>query len=173
MNKVIVLKEKYFGREDRFPGKIEVRIGRDPEENDLVLGNIMISGKHARIALDGGISYLEDLESRNGTYLDGDSVRERQIIYPGSIINLAGVYETVFDLEEVSEEESESDRGVRSKEGYSRLRKMLWMFEIKVKKKGDENREDESRNRRSGRRYTRLNKLLKYVGLMGEENIFK
>jgi hypothetical protein len=40
-------------------------------ENDIVLGDPYVSGRHARLTWDGSAWWVEDLGSSNGTLLDG------------------------------------------------------------------------------------------------------
>ncbi len=46
------------------------RLGAEPD-NDIVLEGAFISGHHARIRWDGVAWWVEDLESRNGTFIAG------------------------------------------------------------------------------------------------------
>jgi hypothetical protein len=48
----------------------QATIGAD-KANDLVFGDQYLSGQHARLRWDGAGWWVEDLESRNGTYVDG------------------------------------------------------------------------------------------------------
>src|SRR5262245_48248699 len=60
-------------------------IGRT-EENDLaLLGDPSISARHARIVIDHGQYWLEDLGSTNGTYLGEGRVQGRVLIGPGTV----------------------------------------------------------------------------------------
>ena len=60
-------------------------IGRT-EENDLaLLGDPSISARHARIVIDQGQYWLEDLGSTNGTYLGEGKVQGRVLIGPGTV----------------------------------------------------------------------------------------
>ena len=52
-----------------------VQIGRRPQ-NDLVLADEKCSGRHAEVVFEDGGWVLRDLESRNGTLLDGKRVTE-------------------------------------------------------------------------------------------------
>ena len=56
-------------------GKELVRIGR-AKENDLFLDNIQISRVHAEIRWDGQQYVISDLNSTNGTYVNGERVRQ-------------------------------------------------------------------------------------------------
>ena len=50
-----------------------------------------LSKEHAHIFKEGGIYYLEDLHSANGTYLNGEPVGEPVILYPKDIVSLVDV----------------------------------------------------------------------------------
>jgi predicted component of type VI protein secretion system len=50
-------------------------IGRHPE-NDIVIQNLAVSGHHARIDRRDGHIQLTDLNSKNGTFLNGKSIRQ-------------------------------------------------------------------------------------------------
>lgn len=60
----------------------EVVIGRD-EGCALALSDIAVSRRHARILLDGGGFFIEDLGSNNGTFLNGDRVEGRRGLVAG------------------------------------------------------------------------------------------
>ena len=65
-----------------------VTIGRD-EDNDLCLGmDGTVSTRHARIVCERGHYWLEDLDSRNGTYLGDQRLRERTLIGPGTLFRV-------------------------------------------------------------------------------------
>ncbi len=49
-----------------------VRIGRDPDANDIILPFPTISARHARIEYRQGAYFLRDLGSLNGTRLNGE-----------------------------------------------------------------------------------------------------
>ena len=48
-------------------------IGRSPK-NEIVLNDPYISGIHARIWEAGGVYFMEDLGSKNGSYLNGERI---------------------------------------------------------------------------------------------------
>ena len=53
--------------------KPENTLGADPE-NDLVLNDNLVSGRHARLRWDGAGWWLEDLGSKNGTLVNGERI---------------------------------------------------------------------------------------------------
>lgn len=63
-------------------------IGRDPD-NDLVLDDRRISRRHAEIRLRLGRFTLYDLDSTNGTYVNGRRVAE-VVLQPGDRIQIGG-----------------------------------------------------------------------------------
>jgi ABC-type multidrug transport system ATPase subunit/pSer/pThr/pTyr-binding forkhead associated (FHA) protein/ABC-type multidrug transport system permease subunit len=65
-----------------------VTIGR-LDGNDLVLSDPAVSGRHARVVFEAGEVFIEDLGSRNGTYLnDDDTPVARALLRPGDVIRL-------------------------------------------------------------------------------------
>lgn len=64
-------------------------LGRDPRAGPLASKSI--SRRHARITIDGPNAYLEDLGSKNGTFLRGRSVDGREQLADGDAIALGGV----------------------------------------------------------------------------------
>jgi DNA-binding winged helix-turn-helix (wHTH) protein len=64
-------------------------LGRD--ENGGPLASNSISRRHARITVDGANVYLEDLGSKNGTFLKGRSIKRRERLVDGDAIALGGV----------------------------------------------------------------------------------
>ncbi len=61
-------------------------IGRDVG-CELRLDNVMVSRRHARIWVDGGVWQIEDLGSRNGTRLNGELIA-RSALPPSSQVQL-------------------------------------------------------------------------------------
>lgn len=62
-------------------------LGRDPE-CDHVLDYPMVSWRHARITRDGSSLIVEDLNSSNGTFVNGERIRERTEVKPGDVVGL-------------------------------------------------------------------------------------
>lgn len=67
----------------------EVVIGRSTRAS-LSIPDRSMSRLHARIYRTGGDWFIEDLGSRNGTFLDGTQVSDAQAIEAGQIISLGG-----------------------------------------------------------------------------------
>ncbi len=55
--------------------KDRTTLGRRPY-NDIVIDNLAVSGEHAAVQMEGGDVYLEDLNSTNGTYVNGKAVKK-------------------------------------------------------------------------------------------------
>ncbi len=58
--------------------KDKTTLGRRPY-NDIVIDNLAVSGEHAILQMSGGDVVLEDLNSTNGTYLNGKAVKKQQL----------------------------------------------------------------------------------------------
>lgn len=59
--------------------KNEVRIGRDPSKCDIVLPDPEVSGMHAIMRKVGSDLQLEDLQSGNGTLLNGERINKAEL----------------------------------------------------------------------------------------------
>jgi pSer/pThr/pTyr-binding forkhead associated (FHA) protein len=71
-------------------------IGRAPG-NDIVLENLLVSGHHARIDQAGGDYILTDLQSKNGTYVNGARITSAKLKHGDQI--LVGKHTLVFELD--------------------------------------------------------------------------
>jgi len=100
------LEGKTFGIKIIFDGKVadikglgleEVKIGRDPV-NDIVINNLAVGLRHARIIHHDNQYVIEDLGSANGIRVNGVSVK-RSPLYPGDEI-LVGKHTLVFNSSE-------------------------------------------------------------------------
>lgn len=69
-------------------------IGRDPA-CDRVLDFAMVSGRHARIYREGDRTLIEDLQSLNGTHVNGSQIAGPTVIRPGDLVGF-GSYTVVF-----------------------------------------------------------------------------
>ena len=82
-----VLQGAYLGQSQEFTLATELVIGRD-SACDLVFDDPAISRQHVRVFLAGGVVYLEDLGSQNGTFLNGARVEMPSILRSGDEITL-------------------------------------------------------------------------------------
>jgi FHA domain-containing protein len=63
---------------------------------DITIDDSYASGRHARLYDRDGRVYLEDLNSTNGTYVNGARVSTQQLLRPGDVIRI-GDTELRFD----------------------------------------------------------------------------
>jgi pSer/pThr/pTyr-binding forkhead associated (FHA) protein len=56
--------------------KDRTSLGRRPY-NDIVIDNLAVSGEHAVLQMSGADVYVEDLNSTNGTYVNGKAVKKQ------------------------------------------------------------------------------------------------
>ncbi len=68
----------------------EAIIGRLPE-CDVVLPSRAVSRRHARIFFNQGNFYLEDLQSRNGTFLNGKRVEQAHLLKDRDVIDICDI----------------------------------------------------------------------------------
>ena len=68
----------------------EVIVGREPT-CDCVLPSETVSAQHARLSFHHGQWWLEDLKSRNGTFLNEERVNTSVVIAPGDQIRCGKV----------------------------------------------------------------------------------
>jgi hypothetical protein len=82
--------ESGFDASERIPLLSLTRIGRDPV-NDIIFDDTFVSSEHARILWNGRGWVLQDLDSTNGTKVDGKQVRKAVAIKPGETIEFGRV----------------------------------------------------------------------------------
>ncbi len=70
-------------------------VGRSGQ-SDLVLTDPEVSRSHARFEVAGGIVYLNDLQSRNGTFLNGRRVGEPIEVQAGDQVDVGSARLTVL-----------------------------------------------------------------------------
>lgn len=76
--------------------KKRTTLGRRPY-NDVVLENLAVSGRHACLIQDGPLVTLEDLDSTNGTYVNGRAVK-KQVLQENDTIEI-GHFKLIFSSE--------------------------------------------------------------------------
>jgi serine phosphatase RsbU (regulator of sigma subunit)/pSer/pThr/pTyr-binding forkhead associated (FHA) protein len=100
------------GTRERYPlAKARVTVGRS-RESDIFLPDQWLSRHHAAIEDRGDGYWVADLNSKNGTLLNGEPVREWRRLRPGDVITL-GEHTLTF----CSEGEAEEDEADREPEG--------------------------------------------------------
>jgi len=82
----VVIKEVQLTKE-------RTTLGRRPY-NDVVIDNLAVSGEHAALQMTGSEVTLEDLNSTNGTYVNGKAVK-KQLLQNGDTIEV-GKYKIKF-----------------------------------------------------------------------------
>lgn len=89
---------KLDGEPDREVGltKNRTTLGRRPN-NDVVLENLAVSGRHACLTQEGQQVTIEDLDSTNGTYVNGRAVK-KQLLQENDCIEI-GHFKIIFSFE--------------------------------------------------------------------------
>ncbi len=82
-------------------------IGRKPD-NDIPIDNLAVSGKHAVVITILDDSFLEDLGSTNGSYLNGKLVK-KHVLKDGDIISI-GKHELKYVNELATEDEDDFEK---------------------------------------------------------------
>jgi pSer/pThr/pTyr-binding forkhead associated (FHA) protein len=65
-----------------------IGIGRESGNAILITDDTFISGHHARVAAADGFVVVDDLGSRNGTYLNGNRITQRRTVHVGDRIQV-------------------------------------------------------------------------------------
>jgi pSer/pThr/pTyr-binding forkhead associated (FHA) protein len=86
-----------------------LRIGRDPA-NDFVIDEIEVSRNHAKITHKMKDYVIEDLNSTNGTFLNGKKLNKPEKLKDGDLIGLGGNIILEFSLRNESEKEGQELR---------------------------------------------------------------
>ena len=73
--------------------------GRD-QTADLWLESPKVSRQHARISIRGTVTRIEDLGSKNGTFVRGERIRRSTVVSPGDEVRI-GPFALVFSLASV------------------------------------------------------------------------
>ena len=82
--------------------KDKTTLGRRPY-NDVVIDNLAVSGEHAVLQMAGQDVFIEDLNSTNGTYINGKAVK-RQVLTHNDTIEI-GKYKIKFLVSDGTEYE--------------------------------------------------------------------
>ncbi len=85
--------------------KETVTIGRRPD-NDIQVDNLAVSGRHAQIITILNDSFLEDLNSTNGTYVNGSLIKKHALRH-GDVIGV-GKHQLKYVNEQASSDQEEA-----------------------------------------------------------------
>ncbi|HEY9064562.1 MAG TPA: FHA domain-containing protein [Burkholderiaceae bacterium] len=77
--------------------KDKTTLGRRPY-NDIVIDNLAVSGEHAVLQMVGADVFIEDLNSTNGTYINGKAVK-KQLLAHNDTVEI-GKYKIKFIVED-------------------------------------------------------------------------
>jgi pSer/pThr/pTyr-binding forkhead associated (FHA) protein len=64
--------------------KDKTTLGRRPY-NDIVIDNLAVSGEHAVLQMVGADVFIEDLNSTNGTYINGQAVKKQLLSHNDTV----------------------------------------------------------------------------------------
>ncbi|URI10372.1 FHA domain-containing protein [Aquincola tertiaricarbonis] len=82
--------------------KDKTTLGRRPY-NDIVIDNLAVSGEHAVLQMVGADVFIEDLNSTNGTYINGKAIK-KQLLAHNDTVEI-GKYKIKYLVEEGNEYE--------------------------------------------------------------------
>jgi pSer/pThr/pTyr-binding forkhead associated (FHA) protein len=77
--------------------KDKTTLGRRPY-NDIVIDNLAVSGEHAVLQMVGNDVFIEDLNSTNGTYINGKAVKKQLLAHNDTVE--VGKYKIKFMVED-------------------------------------------------------------------------
>jgi len=66
------------------------RIGRGPH-NDFSIDHATVSSLHCELQLDGSTLLVRDLDSTNGTFINGEPVRDKAVLENGHLLRLGSI----------------------------------------------------------------------------------
>lgn len=93
MAKLLISLENQFVREQQLDESEQITIGRR-KSNMIVIENLAVSGEHAVIMAMDNNYFLEDLDSTNGTHVNGKRIK-RHVLQDGDVVEI-GKYRMKF-----------------------------------------------------------------------------
>lgn len=84
--RLIVQQGRYQNKEFDITQKEVMSVGRSPE-NDIAIDDPEISRQHARLLRQGTVYTLEDLNSTNGSFVNGERIRVPTRLYHNDVVN--------------------------------------------------------------------------------------
>lgn len=86
--------------------RLRLTLGRDPR-NDTVIDHPLVSRFHAQIELQEGSWTLTDLNSSNGTFVNGKQINQKRPLRPGDTIRI-GPCQFIFNLDETLSQQNQA-----------------------------------------------------------------
>lgn len=77
-------------RGQRLPVRRQIRVGRG-DGNDVVLKDSALSRLHCCFYTQGATAYVADMDSTNGTRVNGETVLIRRALADGDVVTVGGV----------------------------------------------------------------------------------
>jgi serine/threonine protein kinase len=105
--------------------KDRVIIGRSPD-CDLVLNSLAVARYHAQLVRDGSRYLIEDLQSPNGTYLNGHPIRTRVLLQNQDRLHVGGTILVYFQPGVASEEQYLLEKGTDHAVEHKNLLNLIW-----------------------------------------------
>lgn len=125
---------KYQGGEFPLKAEKQIVIGRS-SDLDMVLVEDMVSRKHAKISIEGGQISIEDLGSTNGTFVNGEKVKQARlkegdrILIGTSILKLVAQGPQAIELDEKAVKAKLEEAAARSARSVSKTSSMTGKIE--------------------------------------------
>ena len=89
--RLVVLASPILDVGDEFElDRVDVTIGRDGQNDIAVEGDEFASARHARIEPRPDGVWVQDLDSTNGTFVDGVRIEQRRRLDPGDVVRIGG-----------------------------------------------------------------------------------
>jgi pSer/pThr/pTyr-binding forkhead associated (FHA) protein/HD-GYP domain-containing protein (c-di-GMP phosphodiesterase class II) len=107
MSKIRIATGPYRGREKTLAEK-PLTIGRDAEAGIQILDR-SASRFHAEIFPVGGMYFVKDLESKNGTFINDDRLKDEELLREGDVIKI-GSTELVYESGSALAEDDDANR---------------------------------------------------------------
>jgi FHA domain len=101
MSKLVVSLDNVVIKEFQIT-KDRTTLGRRPY-NDIVIDNLAVSGEHAVLLAVGDDVYIEDLNSTNGTYINGKAIKKQLLVHNDTVE--IGKYRIKYLTEDVADYE--------------------------------------------------------------------
>ncbi len=113
MVKIVVLSGPMDGQEFR-TGESLITLGKDEHNNISLSLDPQISQDHARITFEAGRYWLEDLQSANGTFIDGQRIKFKVTLNPVNTFRMGRTLLRLSHLSKAAEDRIICKCGVKN-----------------------------------------------------------